>query len=123
MSIPLALGTLSFFLAVIWGAPLIRWLRDHRIGKQIRVEEPETHQIKTGTPTMGGVMVLIPVIVVTVVLNIYNLLAITTSGSLTGVTGRSILIPLFTIVGFGILGGVDDWTGIRGEGNGIGLLG
>ncbi len=31
MSIPLALGTLSFLLAVIWGAPLIRWLREHRV--------------------------------------------------------------------------------------------
>jgi phospho-N-acetylmuramoyl-pentapeptide-transferase len=116
MSIPLTLGTLSFFLAVIWGAPLIRWLRDHRIGKQIRVEGPSSHQIKMGTPTMGGLMVLIPVIVITVVLNIYNLLGAT-------VIGRSILVPLGTMIGYGVLGGLDDWRGLHGERNGIGLLG
>jgi phospho-N-acetylmuramoyl-pentapeptide-transferase len=117
MSIPLTLGTLSFFLAVIWGAPLIRWLRNHRIGKQIRVEGPSSHQVKMGTPTMGGVMVLIPVIVITLVLNVYNynLLGAT-------VSGRSILLPLGTMIGYGILGGLDDWRGLRGERNGIGLL-
>ena len=41
MSIPLALGTLSFLLSVIWGGPLIRWLREHKVGKQIRIEEPD----------------------------------------------------------------------------------
>jgi phospho-N-acetylmuramoyl-pentapeptide-transferase len=118
MSIPLTLGTLSFLLAVIWGAPLINWLRAHRIGKQIRVEGPTSHQIKMGTPTMGGVMVIIPVIVVTVVLNIFNLLYGTGSG-------RSILVPLLTMVGYGILGGYDDWMGLRGQkdGSALGLLG
>lgn len=116
MSVPLTLGTLTFFLAVIWGAPLIRWLRDHRVGKQIRVEGPSSHQVKMGTPTMGGLMVLIPVIVITVVLNFFNLIGAT-------VIGRSILVPLATMVGYGVLGGLDDWRGLRGERNGIGLLG
>ncbi len=116
MSIPLTLGTLTFFLAVIWGAPLIRWLREHRVGKQIRVEGPSSHQVKMGTPTMGGLMVLIPVIVITVVLNFFNLIGAT-------VIGRSILVPLATMVGYGVLGGLDDWRGLRGERNGIGLLG
>ncbi len=116
MSIPLALGTLSFLLAVIWGAPLIRWLKDHKVGKQIRVEGPTSHMTKMGTPTMGGIMIIIPVAVVTVVLNIYTLLGGTTSG-------RSILVPLFTMIGFGILGGVDDWTGLRQIRMGIGMLG
>ncbi len=116
MSIPLALGTLSFLLAVIWGAPLIGWLRKHKVGKQIRVEGPTSHQVKMGTPTMGGLMILIPVAVITVVLNIYNLLGVT-------VIGRSILVPLFTMIGFGILGGIDDWTGLRQIRHGIGMLG
>ncbi len=117
MSIPLTLGTLSFLLAVIWGGPLIRWLRDHRVGKQIRVEGPTSHQVKMGTPTMGGLMIIIPVIVITVVLNIFNLLGAT-------IIGRSILVPLFTMVGFAFLGGYDDWMGLRGQKNGtIGLLG
>ena len=55
MSIALALGTLSFLLAVIWGSPFIRWLKAHGIGKKIRIEEPDSNQVKMGTPTMGGI--------------------------------------------------------------------
>ncbi len=117
MSIPLALGTLSFLLAVIWGSPLIRWLRANRIGKQIRIEEPESNQVKMGTPTMGGIMILVPVVVITVVLNIYNLIGGT-------IVGGSILVPLMTLVGFGALGAYDDWSGLRGGVHGaVGLLG
>ncbi len=115
MSIPLALGTLSFLLSVIWGGPLIRWLRDHKIGKQIRIEEPDSNQLKMGTPTMGGLMVIIPVILITIVLNIYNLLG-------ANVIGKSILVPLGTLVGYAILGGYDDWTGLRKIRGGIGML-
>lgn len=116
MSIPLALGTLSFLLSVIWGSPLIRWLRSHRIGKQIRIEEPGSNQVKMGTPTMGGIMILIPVIVITITLNIYNLIGGT-------IIGGSILVPLFTMIGFGSLGAYDDWAGVRGINSAIGLLG
>ena len=50
----LTLGTVSFLLAVVWGRPLIDLLKRRGIGKQIRVEGPDSHQYKTGTPTMGG---------------------------------------------------------------------
>ncbi len=116
MSIPLALGTLSFLLAVIWGSPLIRWLRANRVGKQIRIEEPGSNQLKMGTPTMGGIMIIVPVVVITVTLNIYNLLGGT-------VIGGSILVPLMTMVGYGALGAFDDWMGLRGANGAVGLLG
>ena len=116
MSTPLALGTLSFLLAVIWGSPLIRWLRANRIGKQIRIEEPGSNQVKMGTPTMGGIMILVPVLVVTVTLNIYNLIGGT-------IIGGSILVPLFTMIGYGALGAYDDWCGLRGGNGAVGLLG
>lgn len=116
MSIPLALGTLSFLLAVIWGSPFIRWLRANRIGKQIRIEEPGSNQVKMGTPTMGGIMILVPVVVITITLNIYNLIG----GNL---VGNSVLVPLLTIVLFGGLGAYDDWMGLRGEKGSVGLLG
>lgn len=117
MSVPLALGTLSFLLAVIWGSPLIRWLRANRVGKQIRIEEPGSNQVKMGTPTMGGIMIIVPVVLITVVLNIFNL----TRGT---VEGNSILVPLFTLVGYGLLGAYDDWAGLRGGVQGaVGLLG
>ncbi len=116
MAIPLTLGTLSFLLAVIWGAPLIRWLKAHRIGKQIRIEEPESNQVKMGTPTMGGIMIIVPVAVITLVLNIFNL----ASGS---IIGGSIMAPLLTMLSFGALGAYDDWVGLRGARGAVGLLG
>ncbi len=110
----LALGTISFFIAVVWGAPLIRVLRSVGVGKQIRIEEPTKHQTKTGTPSMGGVMVLFPVLLITVALNIAAVMANTQSG-------RSILVPMGSMVAFGILGALDDIAGLRGRQKGIGL--
>ncbi|HEX7592615.1 MAG TPA: phospho-N-acetylmuramoyl-pentapeptide-transferase [Anaerolineae bacterium] len=116
MAWPLTLGAISFFLAVVWGAPLIRLLKAQRLGKQIRIEEPTKHQVKTGTPTMGGVMVIVPVVLITAVLNIANLLGNT-------LIGRSVLVPIGTLLLFGTLGALDDLAGIRGEHKGTGLLG
>jgi phospho-N-acetylmuramoyl-pentapeptide-transferase len=106
MAYSLTLGTISFLLAVIWGRPLINLLRALRIGKQIRIDGPSTHQTKMGTPTMGGLMVLAPVLVITGVLNIANLLGL-------NLIGRSILAPLGVLVAYGTLGALDDLTGVR----------
>ena len=108
MAYPLALGAITFFLAVIWGRPLINWLIRNEMGKKIRVEEPGAHQLKMGTPTMGGLMVIIPVVVITGALNIANLLGF-------NFIGQSVLIPLSTLVAFGLLGLIDDLEGIRGK--------
>lgn len=114
MAWPLALGTISFFLAVVWGGPLIRLLRAYSLGKQIRIDEPTEHQVKTGTPTLGGVMVIGPVLIITIGLNLAALMGNT-------LIGRSILVPMMTLLAFGILGGLDDLAGIRGKHKGEGL--
>jgi len=106
MAYSLTLGTIAFLLAVIWGHPLISLLKQRGIGKGIRIEGPSTHQVKTGTPTMGGLMILIPVLVITLVLNIANLLGLT-------LIGRSILVPMGVMVAFGALGAVDDLVGVK----------
>ncbi|MEW5957239.1 MAG: phospho-N-acetylmuramoyl-pentapeptide-transferase [Chloroflexota bacterium] len=106
MAYSLTLGTIAFLLAVIWGHPLISLLKQRGIGKNIRIEGPSTHQVKTGTPTMGGLMILIPVLVITLVLNIANLLGFT-------LIGRSILVPMGVMVAFGALGAVDDLIGVK----------
>jgi phospho-N-acetylmuramoyl-pentapeptide-transferase len=106
MAYSLTLGTIAFLLAVIWGRPYINLLRRLRIGKQIRIEEPTTHQIKMGTPTMGGWMVIVPVLVITGVLNVANLLGL-------NLIGRSIMVPMGVMVAYGILGAVDDLAGVR----------
>ena len=65
-TLALSLSILSFMMTVIWGGPLLRILRHFRIGKIIRVEEPSHHAVKMGTPTMGGVMFILPVLLLTV---------------------------------------------------------
>lgn len=101
----LSVGAIAFLLGVIWGGPLVEILRRLRIGKQIRVELAEGHQKKMGTPTMGGVLIILPVIFIALMLNLVNVIRT--------VTGASILLPLFVMVGFALLGAYDDWEGIR----------
>jgi phospho-N-acetylmuramoyl-pentapeptide-transferase len=131
MAFALTLGAVSFFIAVIWGPPLIRLLRRWRIGKQIRVELPTTHQTKMGTPTMGGLMVLIPVMVITIALNLANFLSGFDAGKAilaffnfeegSTLIGKSILLPLLTMIAFGLLGALDDLAEVRGWWGGEGL--
>lgn len=110
----LTLSMLSFMLAVIWGGPLLRVLRHFKIGKLIRVEGPDTHIIKMGTPTMGGVMFLAPVTLLTILLNAATLIGLP-------MLGRSVLLPLVVLLSFSLLGAIDDWEGIRGPRRGLGM--
>lgn len=107
MGLPFALtvGGIAFVLGVIWGAPFVEILRRLRIGKQIRVELSAIHQKKVGTPTMGGILIVLPVFLIALGLNLVSLIRT--------VTGRSILLPLFVMVGFALLGAIDDWEGIQ----------
>ncbi|MDK1029251.1 MAG: phospho-N-acetylmuramoyl-pentapeptide-transferase [Anaerolineae bacterium] len=113
-TLALSLAGLAFMMTVIWGGPLLRILRHFRIGKLIRVDEPGHHNIKMGTPTMGGVMFILPVVLLTVLLNAVVLIGL-------NVVGRSVLVPLIVMVGFGLLGIVDDWQGIHGKRRGEGM--
>ncbi|HEY5984727.1 MAG TPA: phospho-N-acetylmuramoyl-pentapeptide-transferase [Anaerolineales bacterium] len=112
----LSLAALAFVMTVIWGGPLLRILRHYRVGKIIRVEEPTHHAVKMGTPTMGGVMFILPVLLLTVLLNAVALIGVAQGG-----LGRSVLVPLMVMVAFGLLGAVDDWQGIRGPRRGEGM--
>jgi len=115
MAYALTLGTVSFFIAVFWGNPLIMLLKRWGIGKQIRVEEPGSRQTKTGTPTMGGILIVVPVLLITGVLNIANLWGL-------DAIGQSTLILFFCLASHAVLGGVDDWQGIKGiRGRGEGM--
>ena len=100
----LSLAMLSFVMTVIWGTPLLRVLRHYRIGKLIRVDEPGHHNVKMGTPTMGGVLFILPVLLLTGLLNAAVLIGLE-------VIGRSVLVPLIVLVGYALLGALDDWEG------------
>ncbi len=116
VALSLSLAGLSYMMTVIWGGPLLRILRHFKIGKIIRVEEPGHHGVKMGTPTMGGVMFVLPVLLLTFLLNAVALIGFIQSG-----IGRSVLVPMIVMVAFAILGAVDDWQGIRGERKGEGM--
>lgn len=113
-ALAISLAGLSFMLTVIWGGPLLRILRHYKIGKQIRVEEPGKHFTKMGTPTMGGVMIILPVAMITILLNAVSLIGL-------NIFGRSLMVPLFALLSFGFLGAVDDWQGLFGKRKGQGM--
>jgi len=114
MDFALILASISFLLAVGWGPLLIQLLRRYGIGKRIRIDGPSGHQIKLGTPTMGGLMIVVPVLLITLGLNIYNLIQ-------RNLVGRSILVPLGVMVIYAFIGAVDDLAGVRGVRHGEGL--
>lgn len=113
-ALALTLSMLAFMMTVIWGGPLLRILRHFKIGKLIRLEGPESHLSKMGTPTMGGVMFILPVAFLTVLMNAVSLFGLE-------VFGASVLLPLLAMIAFGLLGAIDDWEGIRGPRKGLGM--
>lgn len=103
MTVELIQGLLlSFALVVILMPPYIRLLGTIGFGKRIRQEGPETHFVKEGTPTMGGLLIVI------VVLGIYFFLR---------QPDASTFAPLAALAGVGLLGAFDDYLNARtGEG-------
>lgn len=100
LAISLGLSGLAFVMALTIGRPYIEFLRARNIGKQIRIEGPQGHQVKTGTPTMGGVIFTLTVVVLTIIFNLYGRL--------------SMLLPLAVLIGCSVLGGVDDKLNLVG---------
>ena len=85
----------ALLIGLIAGPHVIRRLSELKIGQPIRTDGMETHLIKSGTPTMGGVLIL---------------LAITVSTLLwADLSNRFVWIVLLVMLGFGAIGWVDDW--------------
>ncbi len=85
----------ALIISFIVGPTLIRKLTEYKVGQSVRDDGPQTHLVKAGTPTMGGALILV---------------AIATSTLLwSDLTNRFVWVVLFTTIGFGIVGWVDDW--------------
>ena len=94
---------LAFAIVVILMPPFIRLLRATGFTKQIRIEEPGSHQVKHGTPTSGGALII------AVVLALYLLLRWPPEGG--------IFAPLGALAAVGLLGTFDDYLNAKtGEG-------
>jgi len=85
----------ALLISFIIGPWLIRRLRERQIGQTIRHNGPETHLVKEGTPTMGGVLVLLAAILPTLLW--------------ANLTSPYIWIAVLVTAGFGFIGFVDDY--------------
>lgn len=86
---------LSFCVSIIFGPIMISYLKSMRIRQVIRELGPKQHYVKTGTPTMGGILILFAIIVSTLMCaNLNNLY---------------VWVVLFTMLGYGVVGFIDDY--------------
>jgi phospho-N-acetylmuramoyl-pentapeptide-transferase len=89
----------ALMISFVFGPWLIRRLTARQIGQNIRLDGPESHLAKAGTPTMGGTLILFSLVLATLLLadlsNIY------------------VWIVLAVTLGFGVIGFVDDYRKLR----------
>jgi len=90
----LATGT-ALVIGLVAGPAVIRWLTEMKIGQSVRTDGPQTHLEKSGTPTMGGALILISIVVTTVLW--------------ADLSNRFIWVVLLVMFGFGWIGWVDDY--------------
>ncbi|MFD2212957.1 MULTISPECIES: phospho-N-acetylmuramoyl-pentapeptide-transferase [Bacillaceae] len=89
---------MGFLISVLLSPIIIPFLRRLKFGQSIREEGPKSHQKKSGTPTMGGVMIIISIIITTIVM----------TGKFSQLSVEMYLL-LFVTFGYGLLGFLDDF--------------
>src|ERR1700675_893684 len=93
----------AMFLGLVFGPWLIQRLRDLQIGQFIREEGPEGHKKKAGTPTMGGILIVLSTAVPTLLW--------------ADLTNPFILLALFALIGFAAIGFLDDYAKVSKQQN------
>ena len=105
LSLPLIISTLISVLIASWGIPKLRALK---MGQVIREDGPQTHQRKSGTPTMGGLLV-VPVGLI-----------IGSFVSVNGESSKQLLALSCITLAYMVIGGFDDWRSLtRGTNTGL----
>ncbi len=94
---------LALFLCIVLGPWFIRKLREFQIGQYIREEGPKRHQQKAGTPTMGGLLIIVSVLIPTLLL--------------TNLRNPYVWVALSGYLMFGAIGFWDDWLKVRRRSN------
>jgi len=96
LTLRIILGVLtSLFISLLVGPYLIRRLNEYQIGQSVRDDGPETHLSKSGTPTMGGLLILVSIAVSTL--------------CWADLGNRFIAVVLLVTLAFGVVGWVDDY--------------
>jgi phospho-N-acetylmuramoyl-pentapeptide-transferase len=98
----------ALFLCIALGPWLIHKLREFQIGQYIREEGPKSHQKKAGTPTMGGVLIVISIVVPTLLW--------------ADLRSRYVWIAIAALLGYGWIGFMDDYAKVTKKRN-LGLSG
>ena len=94
---------ISFVITVILSIFIIPILRKLKVGQIEREDGPQSHLKKQGTPTMGGIIIIIAIIIVCIGLYVYY-----TSGRAEPEVAKNIIPLLLVTVGFGVVGLIDD---------------
>ena len=85
----------ALVISFISGPAVIRWLTTKKIGQAVRTDGPQTHLVKSGTPTMGGALILLSIGVTTLLWG--------------DLDNRYVWVVLIVTLGFGAIGWYDDW--------------
>ena len=100
-------GGVGFLCALLLTPLWMRFLSARSLGQQIREDGPSTHQHKAGTPTMGGVIIVLAAVLGYVMGHVGTSINFTRAG----------VLAVLVIVASGLLGFVDDYLAIRNERN------
>jgi phospho-N-acetylmuramoyl-pentapeptide-transferase len=93
----------AMFLAFVFGPWLIQRLRDLQIGQYIREEGPQDHKKKAGTPTMGGVLIVLSTLVPSLLW--------------ADLTNGFVLLAMFALLAFAAIGFIDDYAKVSKQQN------
>ena len=85
----------ALVISFVVGPKMIEWLARMKIGQSVRDDGPQTHLTKAGTPTMGGALILVSIVITTLLWG--------------DLDNRFIWIVVLVTLGFGAVGWVDDW--------------
>jgi phospho-N-acetylmuramoyl-pentapeptide-transferase len=85
----------ALVISFVIGPRMIRKLTEYKIGQSVRDDGPQTHLIKAGTPTMGGALILVSIVLTTLLWG--------------DLANRFVWTVLLVTIGFGIVGWVDDY--------------
>jgi len=89
----------AFVICLLIGPKIIKWLEKNQVKQIIREDGPETHFKKKGTPTMGGILILISLSISVILWS--------------DMTNKYVYITLFTTLALGMLGFVDDYKKVK----------
>ena len=96
----------ALLLAFVVGPPVIARLRARKVGQIIRAEGPASHQSKRGTPTMGGLIIILATVVPTLLW--------------APLTNRFVVVAMLSILWMGCIGFLDDYLKIvQGKSRGL----